>query len=207
LNTIHLAVDWVDTQTYYLFNDGSGSNTGGVYKSTDGGATFANVFSGNSFGPVSGFSSYQLKAVPSHSGHLFLSLKADPNGTVPNGISIFRSTNHGASWGAVPNVQHVYAFGFGTPNPTSSATADGYPALFCACYVSGVYGIWRSDNADATTPTFVNISEPNAGQPSTADGFPLGDYDVINFVEGDLNTFGTVYVGFLGSGFAYRTLN
>jgi hypothetical protein len=33
--------------------------------------------------------------------------------------------------------------------------------------------------------------------------YPLGSYDLITCVEGDANSFGTVYVGFSGSGWSY----
>ena len=37
-------------------------------------------------------------------------------------------------------------------------------------------------------------------------GYPFGNYDLITCVEGDANTFGTVYVGFSGSGWATTTM-
>jgi hypothetical protein len=83
----------------------------------------------------------------------------------------------------------VWTFGFGRAAPEKS-----YPAIYIFGWVGGVVGIWRSDD-DAVS--WIRIS----------DGFPLASFDQIVAMEGDANTYGTVYVGFQGSGFAYGKLN
>jgi len=35
--------------------------------------------------------------------------------------------------------------------------------------------------------------------------YPLGSFDIVKWVEGDKDIMGRVYVGFSGSGFAYKT--
>jgi hypothetical protein len=193
---VALCADRVDATTYYLYNDGGGTNTAGVYKSTDG-ITFTHVQVSQSGGPLGLFTdgAFKMRSVPNNSGHLFASSGVDVHGALPNTLSFYKCTDHGVTWAAVPNVKSVFAHGYGKANPSGS----GYPAVFVVGYVSldsGVtynYGMWRSDNANLATPTWVKIG----------DGFPLGIYDVITWIEGDLNTYGRVYVGFLGSGSAY----
>ena len=53
-----------------------------------------------------------------------------------------------------------------------------------------------SDNIDDATPTWYDID-------SAENGFPNGNFDQPVFVQGDLKTYGTVYVGFVGTGGAY----
>ena len=36
--------------------------------------------------------------------------------------------------------------------------------------------------------------------------YPDNNFDVVKCIEGDANTYGTVYIGFRGSGFAYGKL-
>jgi hypothetical protein len=95
-----------------------------------------------------------------------------------------RSTDGGVTWSAVPNVLEVYAFGFGKEAPGGS-----YPTIFIVGWVSGEYGVWQSDD-EGQSWTQVGI-------------WPVGSLDHVKAVEGDKNTYGKVYLGFSGSGFAY----
>ena len=89
----------------------------------------------------------------------------------------------------------------GRPSPASSrsttsasarkAPGRSYPTVFIAGFVNSVWGIWRSDDE---------------GQSWTQVGdSPLDSLDQIKAVEGDKNTYGIVYIGFQGSGYAYGT--
>ena len=49
---------------------------------------------------------------------------------------------YNAPWTAVANVREVSVFGFGAP-----ATPGGYPSIYIAGYVNGVYGIWQSNDS------------------------------------------------------------
>ena len=73
--------------------------------------------------------------------------------------------------------------GFGDELPA------GYPRLFIAGYVSGTFGIWRSDDNGTTW--------------SQIGGFPNGNYDFIADIDGAKDGSGLVYLGFQGSGYAY----
>jgi hypothetical protein len=183
LNRHIVAADRVNIGTFYLYN-----YLKGVYKSADSGTTWTLVHTGE-ITPWSGYNA-ELKAVPLHSGHLFFT--GGPQGGAgsshPANEPFMRSTDGGATWTAVPNVLEVWAFGFGAP-----AVSGGYPALYICGWVSNAYGIWRSDNQ---------------GQNWTQIGdWPLGSLDMIKTISGDMNAYGTVYVGFSGSGYAYGQIS
>jgi hypothetical protein len=56
-------------------------------------------------------------------------------------------------------------------------------------WVNGTYGVWQSDD-DAQTWTSLGT-------------WPNGSLDEVKTIAGDPNTYGEVYVGFGGSGYAY----
>jgi hypothetical protein len=163
----------VNIGTFYLYN-----NLTGLYRTTNGGDTWTLVHSGE----IVPWSEWNMKlaAVPGNAGHLFATAgNMDGAPTSP----FRRSTNGGATWTDVPNVAEVHAFGFG-----KAAAGANYPTIFIAGWVNGSYGIWRSVD--------------NAGSWTKIGDYPTGSIDSIVSVEGDKNTFGTVYVGFSGSGAA-----
>src|SRR5262245_51105664 len=182
-----VAADKATAGTFYLYNYGPGAapSAAGIYRSTDGGATWTHVY-GRAVAPFSGYNAV-LKAVPGQAGHLFFTSgqqgsAGDPN---PDQAAVFmRSTDGGATWTAVPNVLEVYAFGFG-----QAASGQTYPAIFIAGFVNSVWGIWRSDD--------------NAQSWTQISNFPLGSLDQVVTIDGDKNIYGQVYVGFIGSGYAY----
>lgn len=177
LNRHIVAADRVTAGTFYMYHTPSG-----LYRSTNGGASWALVRSGE-IAPFSAFNA-RLKAVPGKAGHLFFT-SGHQSGATPSG-SLMRSTDGGATWAAVPNVLEAYDIGFGKEAPGSS-----YPSLFIVGWVGGVYGVWQSDNEGQT---WRQIGD-----------YPLGSLDFVKTIDGDKNTYGTVYVGFAGSGYAYGT--
>ena len=62
--------------------------------------------------------------------------------------------------------------------------------IFIGGWVHNEYGIWQSEDA---AKTWRRIGE-----------LPLGSLDAVKVIEGDQNITGLVYLGFGGSGFAYR---
>ena len=78
----------------------------------------------------------------------------------------------------------VNCFGFGAPAPGQS-----YPSIYIVGWVNNVYGIWESDN--------------NAQSWTQIGTYPQGNLDDIKTISGDPNIYGQVYVGFVGSGYAY----
>ena len=173
-----LCADRVTANTFYIHNNGLGAaNTGGVWKSTDSGANWTRVSTSVMGGATALLA--KMRTVPGNAGHLFRS-----SGKA-SGANFERSTDAGSNWSAVSGVTEVWAFGFGV------AGGGGYPAIYIAGFVSGVWGVYRSDDNAAT---WVALGAN-----------PLNSIDQITTVEGDANTYGKVYIGFLGSGFAYGT--
>ena len=168
-----LVADRVTPGVFYMYHSGKG-----LYKSSDGGTTWALISSGE-LAPFSNFNA-KLFAVPGKAGHLFFTPGALDGTDAP----FKRSTDGGVTWTDVPNVTRSLAYGFGKP-----LAAGGYPTIFMSGKVGGQYGIWRStDNA----ATWKRIAD-----------YPIGIMDNVQTIEGDPSVFGKVYVGFSGIGFVY----
>jgi hypothetical protein len=181
-----VTADRVNANTFYLYFGGHG-----VFKTTNGGVTWTNVYSGNN-GYIennASFAGYNstLSSVPGNAGHLFYASGPQTGSTAASPVNnpLFRSTNGGTTWTAVPNVLAVSCFGFG-----AAASGQNYPAIYIVGYVNNVFGIWQSvDNA----VTWINIGT-----------YPIGELNGISAISGDPNNFGAVYVGFGGGGgYAY----
>lgn len=192
-----ICADRVLPNTFYAYNIGlmaGGGGFEGVYKSTDGGANYSKVHAGllGTYGN-DGFNG-TLRSVPGFAGHLYWSGGQQGGGTAVSGLT--KSTDGGVTWTPVPGVAETYSYGFGMIKSGAS-----YPTLFVAGFVGGTaesnWGIWRSTDADQATPTWTRIS----------DGYPLGNFSLIKTVSGDMNRYGTVYVGTSGAGFLYGKLN
>ncbi len=165
-----VTADRVLPNTFYLYDQG-------VYETTNGGVSWTEVH-----GQVSASDGdLQLQSVPGEAGNLFYS-GGYMYGSAP--VGFYQSTNQGATWTAVANVEGVTAFGFGAPAPGQS-----YPSIYIVGDVNNVYGIWQS-NDDAHS--WVQIGT-----------YPNSSIASITTISGDPNTYGQVYVGFSGDGFAY----
>lgn len=178
-----VAADRVNIGTFYAYNYG-GSSSAGVYKTTNGGVSWTQVYSGNvtandQYGAV-------LKAVPGRAGELFFTPGFMAGGTLTSPINLpfMHSIDGGATWTAVSNVEEVTAFGFG-----KAASGTTTPALYIAGYVNSNYGIYESDN-DGMSWTQIGL-------------FPLNDIDGVASISGDMNIYGRVYASFFGSSFLY----
>ncbi len=165
-----LCADRVLPATFYLY-----LHQHGVFRSTDGGAHFLRV--GN---PISERYNATLKAAPGHAGHLWFA--EGSQGTPVGGL--WRSTDGGESWVAVPGIEQAFNFGFG-----KSKEPGGYPTLFAAGVAEGQTGMWRSIDEGKTWDKIGS--------------YPLGIFDWIDAIDGDKDVFGVVYIAFSGSGFAY----
>ena len=91
-------------------------------------------------------------------------------------------------WKTLISCDTVYHFGFGAPR-----VVGNYSTIFIYGKVYGVLGVWRSEDAGFT---WTQISDPH----------PNGSLDSAVCINGDMNHFGRVYIGFGGSGFAYGKL-
>lgn len=120
----------------------------------------------------------------------------------PSTGNAYLTTNCGGAFGsAISGVNSVMVAGVGLSKPGN----DGYPALIYQGYnnASGpnTFSIWEIDNIDST-PIAIDLDTFDNG--SANKGFPVGNYDTLEFITGDLATYGLVYGGFFGSGGFYR---
>ncbi len=177
-----IAADQVTPGTFYLYMLGQG-----VFRSTDGGANWTLVHDGDFTTGDPAFNA-QLRAMPGAAGNLFYT--DGPAGghdyTGPQlhgGAPFLRSRDGGATWEQINGVDRVLTFGFGAPAPGAAVAA-----IYLAGDVNGEYGIWQSTDDAASWNR-------------------IGDYpytvDWVSAISGDINTFGTVYIGFGGSSFVY----
>lgn len=183
-NAQYISADRVTANTFLMYNSGSAGP--GVYKSIDGGANWSKVFTGHLAASDGGRES--IRHVPGNAGHAYYTA-GSIGGSNPGNTQFMKTTDQGTTWTAVPNLLEVYNFGFGKAKPGGG----GYPTIFILGYVSNVFGIWRSDDGEQATPTWTQVS----------DGFPLGSFDFIKWVEGDPDVYNRCFVAFNGSGFAY----
>ena len=132
-----ITADRVLPNTFYLYYGGYG-----VFKSTDGGNTWANVYNGNNgyidpANPQFAYYNAWLSSVPGNAGHLFYTGGWQLGASYPVNERFCRSTDGGATWTAVPNVMQVTCFGFGAPAPGQTYPRYISPALSTANTVSG----------------------------------------------------------------------
>lgn len=129
-------------------------------------------FTASSSNPGQG-GSRRARAVPGNEGHVWVALS--------NGLTY--TTNNGTSWTTVSNVTYCGAVGFG-----KAATGATYPAVYIWGIVGGVKGIFRSTDQGASW-TRINDDAHEWGGPGNG-----------NFVMGDMNVFGRVYMSTVGRG-------
>ncbi len=186
-----VVADRVNPGTFYMFNDGSAvAKAAGFWKSSNGGATWSQVVAGSlDSGNASNFNA-QMRSVPGLAGDFYFT-SGWQSGAQPADQSFWECVDNGTTTSCygIANVKEVISFGFG-----KAATGKTYPTVFIYGWVNDVLGIWRSDDHCVT---WTQIS----------DGFPTGSFDLVKVIEGDSNTYGRVYVGFAGSGYAYGTLH
>src|SRR5207253_2784307 len=99
-----------------------------------------------------------------------------------NGLT--HSRDSGARFTRIAGVQEAWAMGFG-----KNAPGQHYPALYMAGKVSGIQGVYRSDDAGAT---WIRIND---------DRHQYGWIGQV--VLGDPRVYGRVYIGTNGRGILY----
>ncbi|MER5634670.1 sialidase family protein [Streptomyces nitrosporeus] len=164
--------DPVDPARFYVYD----TDTGTVFRSTDGGATFTRGATGLPSGDVQ----FRIAAAPGRSGDLWLSAK-------DNGL--LRSVDGGRTFTAVAGCQASHALGFGKAAPGSR---DRYPAVFQTGRVTAVHDdvvVLRSDDAGRT---WVRIND---------DAHRWGWTGEV--ITGDPRVHGRVYLGTNGRGIQY----
>jgi hypothetical protein len=116
----------------------------------------------------------RARAVPDNEGHVWVAL---------GGGGLKYTTNNGTSWTTAANVTYCGAVGFG-----KAATGATYPTVYIWGTVGGVRGMFRSTDQGASW-TRINDDAHEWGGPGNG-----------NFVMGDMNVFGRVYMSTVGRG-------
>jgi xyloglucan-specific exo-beta-1,4-glucanase len=115
----------------------------------------------------------KIRTTPGKEGHLWVALNS--------GLS--RSTNSGANFSSISGVSYCEAVGLGKGDPSST-----YPAVYIWGTVSGVTGLYRSTDEGAN---WVRINDDDHEYGGTGNG---------EFVVGDMNEYGRVYMSTVGRG-------
>ncbi|MER5577562.1 cellulose binding domain-containing protein [Streptomyces massasporeus] len=161
--------DRVDAKTFYGFKSGK------FYVSTDGGATFkASPASG-----LPGGDSVRFKALPGGKGDVWLA-----GGAADGAYGLWHSTDGGASFTKLSNVEQADTIGFGKAAPGAS-----YQTLYTSAKIGGVRGVFRSTDKGASW-TRINDDAHLWGWTGAA-------------ITGDPRVYGRVYVSTNGRGVLY----
>ncbi|ANY71074.1 xyloglucanase [Paenibacillus sp. BIHB 4019] len=153
-----------------------GAAAGKFYVSTDGGATF--TMSAAAGLPAAG--NMKFKALPGVEGDIWLA-----GGNESSGVyGLWHSTNSGASFTKLSNVEEADVVGFGMAAPGQT-----YPALYISAQIDQVRGFFRSDNGGAN---WVRINDDQHQYAFTGET-----------ITGDPRIFGRVYIGTNGRGIVY----
>ena len=162
--------DRVNRSKFYAFANGT------FISSLDGAQTFAATGAGNL--PPAGTST-QFKATPGHEGDIWLA-----GGSATTVYGIWHSRDGGNSFGKISAVDAASTIGFGRRRPSTNI-----PALYSSAEVSGVWGIYRSDDAGFTWKRINDNRHQYALTNST--------------ITGDPRIYGRVYFGTNGRGIIY----
>jgi hypothetical protein len=178
------AADRVAANTFYVYN----WTTQGVYRSTDSGANWTKMNTGN----IDTLAIYdaKLSTVYGQSGHLFLTSGkvGNPGDANPQGGKFRRSTDGGATWADVGGGTFVEPY---THCTGKAAPGQSYPAVYVAGWKDGTWGLYRSND---NCTTWEQIGD-----------FPAGWLDLPETMEASQDVYGTVVIGLAGSGYMYRT--
>ena len=161
--------DRVDAKTFYGFKSGK------FYVSTDGGATFKESPAGG----LPGGDSVRFKALPGGKGDVWLA-----GGATDGAYGLWHSTDGGASFTKLSNVEQADTIGFGKAAPGAS-----YQTLYTSAKIGGVRGVFRSTDKGATW-TRINDDAHQWGWTGAA-------------ITGDPRVYGRVYVSTNGRGVLY----
>lgn len=165
-----IASDRVNSNKFYAWSAGN------FYVSTNGGAAFTKTAATGL--PTEG--DLDFKAVPGIEGDIWLA-----GGNATGGkYGLWHSTDSGASFTKLSNVQEANVVGFGKAAPGQS-----YTALYTSAKIDGVRGIFRSNDAGAT---WIRINDDKHQYASTNSA-----------ITGDPRIYGRVYIGTNGLGIVY----
>lgn len=174
-NSAYVVGDPENANVFYAYDRTSGN----FYRSSDQGASFSKA-------SAPGKSDFKkFRAILGREGDLWL-----PIGVTADGASsgkLLHSTDGGSSWTEIDGVGYTEAVGFGI-----SKTGTGYPALYVYAQIGDEKGVFGSDDEGAT---WTRLND---------DGHEYGGLANGEFVMGDMNTYGVVYMSTAGRGIAAR---
>lgn len=179
-NNSFVVGDPENADVFYAYNKTEGK----FYKSSDKGESFAVVGTPG----VSDFKKF--RAIPGYEGDLWLPIAVHDEKGMPKSGLLQHSTDGGKTWKAVDGVGYCEAVGYG-----ASKSSGGYPAIYVFATIKGVTGVFGSDDQGKT---WTRVND---------DGHEFGGLANGEFVMGDMNTYGVVYMSTAGRGIAVRVPN
>jgi len=165
-----IAADRENPNKFYAYLNAN--NVGTVYASTDGGKTFAATPNTVSF-----IGRGTIRAVFGIEGDTWIVASSGANS------ALYHSTESGANFVQMSNLQAAYAVGFG-----KATDGIAYPAVYLFGQYSGILGFFRSDDQGANW-TRINDDQHQFG--------------TAGYIAGDETKFGRVYIGTNGRGILY----
>ncbi len=166
--------DSVNSQKFYVA-DGNR-----LYRSDNGGASFA----AKANLPWGGIK--RLSPMPEREGDIWLTIAPQPWEGASDLHGLYRSTDSGATFTQIPGISSAQVVGSG-----KAAPGKDYPTLYIWGTIDGVEGAYRSTD-QGTSWLRINDDAHQYGGPGNAE-----------FIVGDPNVFGRVYMATNGRGFAY----
>ncbi|HEV2324408.1 MAG TPA: hypothetical protein VGS10_10715, partial [Terracidiphilus sp.] len=165
-----IAVDPTNANVAYAAVGGYGENTNyftsaGIWKTTDGGTTWTNMTTGAE--PYAQYFAWTSVVVDPNTPSIIYAAAGDVQYSTYGGYTVngvYRSTNSGTTWTLLSNAPN------GASNSytgrialavSPAANTSGHHVLYAAVeslHTSGLLYFVRSDNADATTPTFTDLT-------------------------------------------------
>jgi hypothetical protein len=160
------------------------------YKSTNGGADF--FATGATSANVDGNPNlFQLQSMPGQAGTYFYTAGGQSGGAHPLNTRLWKSTDTCTTWSRVSaDLKEVMNFGFGAPKPGST-----FYTIYAYGWYKGVLGFYQSTDGGSTWSAIK--------APASQLQYALNSADLVQYLSGDSNVYGRIYVAFRGSGAAY----
>lgn len=187
-----LVNDKLNPTHFYIYNVGDGTGGAldlalrGIWKSTNGGATFTRIRSTLISTYVLDFWNSKLKQVPGKPGHFWWTAgPVGAPGDAPATNKMYYSTDYCVTWTALssgPSECRSFAFG-------KAKEGASYPTILAAAENTGIMFCQDFDPANHTAATWVNLGM-----------YPDGDFEYVHDIGGDPNMYGRFVIAREGEG-------